>query len=184
MDAWNAVEAGWLADLYGAAGCPFLDAVLAVITRLGDWGALWIVVAVVMLFFPKTRRMGLEMGLAMILGAIVCNVILKNVTARPRPYEVDPSVFLLIPREHNFSFPSGHSAFSFEGAVTIFRHHRKWGVAALVLAVLIAFSRMYFRVHYPSDVLVGSVIGVLNALLAPRILGWAEKKLRARREKP
>ena len=82
MNALNPVEAAWLAQLYRTVGCPFLDAVLSVVTRLGDWGWFWILVAVVLLFFPKTRRAGLEMGLALILGGIICNLILKNVTAR------------------------------------------------------------------------------------------------------
>ena len=176
MNAWNAVEASWLAGLYRAIGSPFLDAFFAVVTRLGDWGWFWILVAAVMLFFPKTRRMGLEMGIALILGGLICNVILKNLTARIRPCDFDPSVVLLIPRERNFSFPSGHAAVSFEGAVTILRHHKKWGIAALVLAVVIAFSRLYLRVHYPTDVLAGALIGTGNAFLAARIVAWAAKK--------
>ena len=173
MNAWNPVEAAWLAQLYRTVGCPFLDAFFSVVTRLGDWGWFWILVAAVMLFFPKTRRMGLEMGLALILGGIICNLILKNATARIRPCDFDPSVILLIPRETNYSFPSGHAAVSFEGAVTILRHDRKWGIAALVLAVIIAFSRLYLRVHYPSDVLTGTIIGIADAFIAARIVGWA-----------
>ena len=181
MDAWNAVEAGWLSDLYAAVGCPFLDAVLSTVTRLGDYGWFWIVVAAVLLLFPRTRRMGIEMGLALLLGAIVCNLILKNVTARPRPYEIDAAVELLVPREHNWSFPSGHAAVSFEGAVTILRHDRKWGCAALVLAVVIAFSRLYVRVHYPTDVLCGTVIGICSTFLAAKIVGVIWEKIASRR---
>ncbi|MBE6726928.1 MAG: phosphatase PAP2 family protein [Ruminococcaceae bacterium] len=184
MNAWNAVEAAWLAGLYRAIGSPFLDAFFSTVTRLGDWGWFWILVAAAMLFFPKTRRMGLEMGIALILGGLICNVFLKNVTARIRPCDFDPSVVLLIPREVNFSFPSGHAAVSFEGAVTILRHHRKWGIAALVLAVVIAFSRLYLRVHYPSDVLAGTIIGTLNAFLAARIVAWGMEKRVGKTKKP
>ena len=184
MSAWNEMEAEWLAGLYGAAGSPFLDAFLAVLTRLGDYGWFWIVVAAALLIAPKTRRWGIEMGLALILGAVICNLILKNVTARIRPYDFDPSVVLLIPREHNFSFPSGHAAVSFEGAVTIFRHNRAWGTAALVLAVLIAFSRLYFRVHYPSDVLCGTLIGIANAFLSALIVDRIAKKLDKKQKNP
>ena len=183
MNAWNGTEAAWLADLYGALGSPFLDAFFPIVTRLGDWGWFWILVAAVMLCFPKTRRMGAEMGVALILGGLICNVILKNVTARIRPCDFDPSVVLLIPRELNFSFPSGHAAVSFEGAVTILRHHRGWGIAALILAVVIAFSRLYLRVHYPSDVIAGTLIGTLNAFLAARIVDLIFKKVTQLREK-
>ena len=176
MNALNGTEAAWLARMYDAIGCPFLDAVLSVLTRLGDYGWFWIVLAAALLLVPGTRKIGFQMGLALIFGGVICNLILKNVTARIRPYEFDAAVNLLIPREHNYSFPSGHAAVSFEGAVTILRYHRKWGIAALVLAVLIAFSRMYLRVHYPSDVLVGTVIGILNALAAGRIADLVFKK--------
>ena len=170
MNAWNAVEAAWLAGLYRAIGSPFLDAFFSTVTRLGDWGWFWILVAAAMLFFPKTRRMGLEMGIALILGGLICNVFLKNVTARIRPCD--------------FSFPSGHAAVSFEGAVTILRHHRKWGIAALILAVVIAFSRLYLRVHYPSDVIAGTIIGTLNAFLAARIVAWGMEKRVGKTKKP
>ena len=182
MNALNAAEAAWLVNLYRAVGCPFLDAFFTAVTHLGDYGWFWIAVAVVMLFFPKTRRMGLEMGLAMILGVIICNLILKNVTARPRPYDVNEAVRLLVPREHNYSFPSGHAAFSFEGAFTVFRHDRKWGTASLVLAVLISFSRLYVGVHNPTDVLCGALIGTANAFLAGRIVGAAWKRFAARKK--
>ena len=184
MNAWNPAEAAWLAQLYRTVGCPFLDAVLSVVTRLGDWGWFWILLAAVLLIFPKTRRAGLEMGLALILGGIICNLILKNATARIRPCDFDPAVVLLIPRETNFSFPSGHAAVSFEGAVTIFRHNRKWGIAALLLAAVIAFSRLYFRVHYPSDVIAGTLIGIANAFIAARIIKWAFDKWGGKEKNP
>ena len=184
MNAWNGMEAAWLARLYGAVGSPFLDAFFAVLTRLGDYGWFWILCAAALLIAPKTRRWGIEMGLALLLGAVICNLILKNVTARIRPCDFDPSVVLLIPRERNFSFPSGHAAVSFEGAVTIFRHNRAWGTAALVLAVLIAFSRLYLRVHYPSDVLCGTLIGIANALLSARIVDRIARKLDEKRKNP
>ena len=73
---------------------------------------------------------------------------------------------------HDFSFPSGHTLVSFEAATALTVYHRKWGIAALVLAALIAYSRLYLFVHYPTDVLVGAVLGVGIALLACRATDW------------
>ena len=180
MNALNGTEAAWLSDLYRAIGCPVLDVFFSAVTRLGDYGWFWIVVAAGLLLFPKTRRMGIEMGLALLLGSIICNLILKNVTMRPRPFLVDETVELLVPPDSYYSFPSGHAAVSFEGAVTVLRHNRKWGIAALVLAVIIAFSRLYVRVHYPTDVLCGALIGTANAFVAGWIVGKIWERIAAR----
>ena len=96
-------------------------------------------------------------------GFLLGNVMLKNIAARQRPCWLDPSVELLVPVPKDFSFPSGHSLVSFEGAVCIFLFNRKWGIPALMLAVLIAFSRLYLFVHFPTDVLAGIIMGTVIA---------------------
>ena len=154
--------------------CPFLDAVMPVITVLGDAGIFWMVLAGVLLLFKKTRRVGLGMGVAMLMGLLLCNLTLKPLCQRPRPYDYQYETFgklipLIIQRQHDFSFPSGHTIASFEAAGVIALNHKKWGVAALVLASLIAFSRLYLYVHYPTDVLVSVVLGVAFAFLGNRI---------------
>ena len=88
---------------------------------------------------------------------------------RPRPCTVDPDFALLIARPTSSSFPSTHSAWSFAGAAAIFQNHRKAGLAAFALAALIAFSRMYLFVHFPTDILAGMVLGILIGILAVRI---------------
>ena len=150
--------------------CPFLDAVMPVITLLGDAGIFWMTMAAVLLVFKKTRRVGLGMGFAMLMGLLLCNLTLKPLCQRPRPYDYQYDVFgklipLLIDRQHDFSFPSGHTIASFEAAGVIVLNNKKWGIGALVLASLIAFSRLYLYVHYPTDVLVSIVLGVGLALL-------------------
>ena len=150
--------------------CPALDALMPVITALGDAGIFWMAIAAVLLAFKKTRRVGLGMGLAMLMGLLLCNLTLKPLCQRPRPYDYQYEVFgklipLIIERQHDFSFPSGHTIASFEAAGVIVLNNRKWGIAALVLAVLIAFSRLYLYVHYPTDVLVSVVLGFVLALL-------------------
>ena len=150
--------------------CPFLDAVMPLITVLGDAGIFWMAVAVALLLFKKTRRVGLGMGIAMLAGLLLCNLTLKPLCQRPRPYDYQYEFFgklipLLIERQHDFSFPSGHTIASFEAAGVIVLNHKKWGVAALALAGLIAFSRLYLYVHYPTDVLASIALGFALAVL-------------------
>ena len=157
----------WIAEHLRSA---FGDAVMPVITLLGDAGIFWMAMAAVLLVFKKTRRVGLGMGFAMRMGLLLCNLTLKPLCQRPRPYDYQYDVFgklipLLIDRQHDFSFPSGHTIASFEAAGVIVLNNKKWGIGALVLASLIAFSRLYLYVHYPTDVLVSIVLGVGLALL-------------------
>lgn len=161
----------WIAD---KLWCPFLDAVMPVITVLGNGGLFWIAVAVALLLFQKTRRTGVGMAFALLMGLVLCNLTLKPLCQRIRPYDYQMEVFgklipLIIDRPHDFSFPSGHTIASFEGAVVIWLNHKKWGIAALVLASLIAFSRLYLYVHYPTDVLTSVVLGFGLALLGNRL---------------
>ena len=168
--------------------CGFLHAVMPLITLLGDAGIFWIGVAVVLLFFKKTRRVGLGMGAALILGLLVCNVTLKPLCARPRPYDYELEHFgtaikLLIEAQHDFSFPSGHTIASFEAATVLAIHSKKAGIPALVLASLIAFSRLYLYVHYPTDVIASVILGVAFAYLGNWLVGKGYEVFEARRAK-
>lgn len=161
--------------------CAFLDVVMPIITVLGEGGWVWIVIAVLFLFMPKYRKAGVTMAFALILMLILNDGILKNVFARPRPFNFEPfealyAVFpqgadgkpeLLVGLPSSFSFPSGHTSSSFAAAFAILLN-KKWkaGVPALLLAALIGFSRNYLMVHYPTDVLFGALMGVLYAVLA------------------
>lgn len=161
--------------------CPVLDTVMPAITVLGDAGIFWIVIAVALMLFRKTRRVGLGMGIALISGLLLCNLTLKPLCQRIRPYDYQYEVFgklipLIIERQHDFSFPSGHTIASFEAAGVIALNNRKWGIAALVLASLIAFSRLYLYVHYPTDVLASIVLGLALALLG----NWLSRRIPSR----
>ncbi len=171
MNALNTFEIGLLHDLQNAIRCEFLDRFMPLVTSLANSGIFWILLAAVLLCFRRTRKIGVTMAIALIFGLIAGNLTLKPLTARIRPYDFDPSIVLLIPPEHEFSFPSGHTLASFEGAVSIFLWHRKSGIAALILAALIAFSRLYLMVHYPIDVIVGAILGSAFAYAAYKITG-------------
>ena len=159
--------------------CPFLDAIMPVITVLGDAGIFWIAVAVILLLFPKYRKIGLSMAAALLIGVLLCNVTLKPLIGRIRPYDYQlehfgKTITLLIPAQHDFSFPSGHTIASFEAAVVLLIHNRKMGIPAMILAVLIAFSRMYLYVHYPTDVIASILLGTAIAFLGNWLVdrGW------------
>lgn len=147
---------------------PLLDVFFKTVTWLGR--DFWLALSICLLFFRKTRVCGARMLLALALGALLTNVTLKPLVARQRPCWINESVRLLVASPRDFSFPSGHSQASFAAAQAIFCDSRRWGAAAFVLAALIAFSRLYLYVHFPTDVLAGCVLGVLTALLAERIV--------------
>ena len=142
---------------------PWLTPLFKGITFFGEFGAGWILIAILLLCFKRTRRIGWTMGIALLAGVLLGEVFLKNVIARPRPFTLFPEMTLLIPKPLGFSCPSGHTTSSFAAAFSIFLYNKKWGAAALVLAGLIGFSRMYFTVHFMTDVLFGAVLGVLLA---------------------
>lgn len=155
---------------------PLLDAVLRFITGLGDAGKVWIVCALLLCLSKRYRKAGITMLLALVLEHTLCSAI-KMVVQRPRPFVVNPSVSLLIGGASGYSFPSGHTASSFAAAMTLFfGKERKLFVPMFVLAVLIAFSRMYFYVHYPTDVLAGMVLGSAVAWLACRLYSRFARK--------
>jgi len=166
VDFLNSLEIDLVHDVHEALQCNFLDFVMPIITTLTNAGILWVGLALVFLFSRRTRRMGVTMGIALILGLVVGNIVLKPLVGRIRPYDFDPTITLIIPPEIEFSFPSGHSLAAFEGAVSIFLYRRRWGIPALVLAALTAFSRVYLQVHYPTDVICGSLLGAAFAVLA------------------
>lgn len=138
---------------------PILDKTMIFLTNLGNAGIIWILLAVGLLFYKKTRKCGVLMLIAMGIGLIIGNGILKNIVARNRPCWIDTSINLLIPNPKDFSFPSGHTLASFEAAIMLFLFHKKYGILALIIACLIAFSRMYLFVHFPTDILGGALLG-------------------------
>ena len=150
----------------------FLDKLMPIITAFGNGGIFWIACSVLLMFIPKTRRTGFGMAFALSMGLLVCNMILKPGVARIRPYDLQETlgvtIDLLIKRSHDFSFPSGHTIASFEACTVLMLGNKKLGIPATLLAILIAFSRLYLYVHYPTDVITSIVLGTVFG-----IIGWA-----------
>ena len=158
--------------------CPVLDFIMPIITVLGDAGIFWIAVSVLLMFIKKTRKLGFGMAIAMVIGLLVCNVYLKPTVERIRPYDFQREHFgvvikLLIEEQHDFSFPSGHTIASFEACTVLMLGNKKLGIPATLLAILIAFSRLYLYVHYPTDVIasviLGTLFGIIGYFLAQKI---------------
>lgn len=154
----------------------FLNPVMIGVSALGNGGIFWIIMAVVLLLFKKTRKCGLLMLLSMAVCYLLGNMLLKNLIQRPRPCQLDPSVALLIPMPGEYSFPSGHTLHGFTAATIIFLHNRKAGIAALLLSAVIAFSRMYLFVHFPTDILGGMALGIAVAVIVYRVAERCRKK--------
>lgn len=140
------------------------------ITHLGDKGIIWIIISVMLLIRKDTRRAGFLSLISLAFSYILVNLFLKNYVARIRPYEYLNELELLIERQRDFSFPSGHASSSFATAVILFQCLKKrTGILALALASMISFSRLYIGVHYPTDVIIGIIIGTIVAILVYQI---------------
>lgn len=152
-------------DFIQKSKTDFGDTVLTAITSLGNGGIFWILFTLILLFIKKTRKMGAVLAAALIIDAVLCNIILKPAVARIRPYDVNTAVNLIVKKPSDYSFPSGHTAASFTCTTGLFMFRlKKFWIPALVLSVLIAFSRLYLYVHYPTDILGGIAVGIFAGM--------------------
>ena len=157
---------------------PWLDKIMVAITSLGNAGILWIVLAAVLLIIPKTRKAGPCMAIALILDLLITNCLLKNLVARTRPYDVANFTDLIVKKPKDYSFPSGHTAASFAAVTALFmRKEKLLGSIACVVAVFIAFSRMYLYVHFPTDILGGVILGAACGWAGAWLVKKAERRM-------
>lgn len=185
----------WFESLHN----PVLDAIMYGITFLGDKGWFWIALSLAFLVIPvfkKDRKLGMAMLFGLVLSVIFCNGIMKNLVARPRPFWAEGAtpdnpiisnefgenfygIFNVFKGIDDWSFPSGHTSASFAAAWAIILWDRKKGIPAMILAALIAVSRMYLNVHFPSDVAVslvlGSIYGIIGFFITKVIMKKSEK---------
>lgn len=157
---------------------PIFDQFNLAITKLvGSYGQIWLILAIALFIFKKTRKTGICMILSYILVLVLGQFVLKDLIARPRPCHLDETIILLVTRPDSFSCPSTHTAWSFAAATAIFLNHKKAGILALIAATIVGFSRLYLFVHFPTDVLIGMVLGILMGILSFVIIShWMDKK--------
>jgi len=170
----------WIASLR----TPIGDAFFPVLTSFSNHGEIWIVLGIVLLIFKKTRKLGIMLLLALLLDLIFCDNLLKPLFSRTRPFIVNPAAEILVNPPSSFSFPSGHTAVSFSGAMAlVFGKAKKWlWIPAVVLAALIAFSRLYVYVHYPTDILAGIALGTILGFVSAKIVNAVEKLIKNRKK--
>lgn len=139
-----------------------LDSVMPLITTLVDYGFIWLLLGIILIAIKKYRVYGIECVAALALAGGLVNLVIKPLVERTRPFIIDPSITLLLNAPTSSSFPSGHTAASFAAAVVICSMPIKvyWKIIAVVMACLVAFSRMYLFFHFPSDVFVGLILGL------------------------
>ena len=160
--------------LYAIPRTEVLDSFFLGLTRVaGSYGQLWLIIAALLLIFKKTRKAGISVLIAYLAVYLLGQIVLKQLISRPRPCQIDQTFAMLVARPSSSSFPSTHSAWAFGAATAIFMQHRKLGSAAYAVAALIAFSRMYMFLHFLTDVLFGTALGIALGVLAH----WITKAL-------
>ena len=160
----NHLRAGWL------------DGIMKAFTFLGNGGWFFIVLGVVLLAYPKTRRYGATVLLSLLVSFLILNLGIKPIVARMRPYDRYLDLIPLVGPEKDFSFPSGHTGCAFAAAGALFfslsKNQKGIKAGALLFAAWIGWTRLYVGVHYPTDVLGGMVVGIFSSCLVL----WSGKK--------
>ena len=179
LDALMNLDGGFLLFLQESVRNPVLHKIMIFITSLGDKGMIWILATVLLLIPKKTRKAGMVSAVALLGSLLFNNMLIKNIVQRPRPYVTLEDLRIIIPRPSEYSFPSGHSSSSFAAAVSFYRLlPKKLGIPAIVLAGLIAFSRLYVGVHYPTDVLAGALMGIVLSYFAQYLVETITAKIK------
>lgn len=173
----NAFEAQILKSLNSIFSSYVLDYVFSFISFLGNKGAIWIIMALMLIIIPKTRKCGLCVALSLIFCLLIGNTVLKPLFDRVRPYDFDETIKLIIPALGDPSFPSGHTMAAFASAEAVRRYYKKAGTCVYIGAVLMGLSRIYLCVHYPTDVIFGAVFGILFGYASYKIIALERKTL-------
>lgn len=158
----------------------WLSPLVKAFTHLGDNGILWIVLCLLLLLIPKTRRAGMAGALALCLSLLCTNLILKPLIDRPRPWLLVEGLVNIVNEPDPRSFPSGHTSAAFAAGTALFRTLPKWWYRAVVMAaaILMGLSRLYVGVHYPSDVLAGALVGAFCGWAGGKLLSLLEERKR------
>ena len=170
MDYITNIDFTVLNWLHDSLSCGFLDSTMPVVTRLGSKGIIWLAIAFVMICTKQYRKCGIIIVISLIAGVVIGNLFLKNIIARPRPCWINEDFNMLIGVPDDYSFPSGHTLSSAACATVLTLENSKFAFGAVPLAALIAFSRLYLYVHFPTDVIGGALIGIAIGYTAYRFI--------------
>lgn len=170
---------------------PVLNTIFKVITTLGDNGIIFILLGLILLCTKKFRKIGVAVLAALVVMEIGNNLVLKELFARPRPFNLDPAEYAwwheiyrfpdIVKQPSSWSFPSGHTSSAFAACVAVLFYNRKIGIPAVIFAAIMGFSRIFVEVHYCTDVLAGALVGILYAflgvLIAKLVFPYVDKLL-------
>lgn len=169
LDAIYEIDFSVLAFIRENFRCDVMDVIMKLFTYAGNWGIVWIVITIGLLISKTHRRLGGNMAIGLIICLMLGNLLIKLTVARERPFVVDPSINIIISPPTDYSFPSCHSFSSFVSASILAKFSRRAGAFAIPAAILISFSRLYFCVHFPSDVICGAALGIIAGLTVSRL---------------
>lgn len=175
--SWDLSVLDWISEHVQS---DLMDQIMPLIGWLGNKGMIWILLAVLLLCIPRERAHGIQILLSLGFSAVFCNLLLKNVVGRVRPFELVSGIELLIQAPHDYSFPSGHTSAAFAAATVMVLARSDWKYFLVGWAVLMGFSRLYLYVHYLTDILGGVVTGVAAGILAWQCYRLVAKHLRKR----
>lgn len=151
----------WISRTFGES--KFIATLAKIFSFIGGkWGVIAIVL--LLLCFKKTRKVGLFVMIAGGFTAVLNDIVIKNIIRRDRPFETYPELANMCELAKyefpdGFSMASGHSATSMAMAVAVMFFSKKWGGVSIAVSVLIGLSRLVLCVHFPTDVLVGWILG-------------------------
>lgn len=177
---WDLSVLDWIAKHVQS---DFMDQFMPLVSKMGDKGIAWILLALILLLIPKERPRGLQILLALGFSAVFCNLLLKNLVGRVRPFDLVSGIELLVSAPLDYSFPSGHTSAAFAAATVMMMNRWHFRYYLLGFAVLMAFSRLYLYVHYLTDILGGVVLGVVAGVLAVKCYDLIVEGLQKRRRR-
>ena len=151
---------------------PLMDRIMVLFTTLGNEGIIYYILLALLLLNKKTRKLGVILGISMLLNHILSNMTLKPLFARTRPFDVNTAVEIIIKKPSSYSFPSGHTAQAFTTAFAFLFAKSKLTKPMLVFACIMAFTRLYLYVHYPTDILGGIVCGLMSSYIGYTIVNY------------
>lgn len=157
--------------IFNLNGRSLLDTLMYGLSRLGD-GYCYAIIGIILFWVDYELAIQIiPAGLVAFSLEIAIYKILKHKTKRNRPFEKLPDIRFLIPPPDKFSFPSGHTSAAFVMATLFATVIPVLSIPVIALAALIGFSRIYNGLHFPSDVLVGMILGIICAKIGLAITG-------------
>jgi undecaprenyl-diphosphatase len=178
MDFIEAIDLKILNSIKMFLHRPIFDEFFCFLTWIGNKGAVWILISIALLYKRKNRKTGITVLIALLLGLILGDIILKPVIGRVRPFIKYDYITTTVENLGIYSFPSGHTTSSLAASITMFMNNKRIGGFLILLALGIAFSRLYLMVHYPSDIIGGMVLGLICAFAADKIVNITNQKIR------